>query len=139
MGFSRQKVKPGKGPQYFRKVHTYTVIFDNAQGIAPGTPVLKSGVRIGEVRSIKLDDSTGKVSVTVQIDDEYTIRKSDKPTLVFTDLKGEETKTSEWRWVGGTRRLSWLATDKDKKDQQPSGPESGEAEIPGVQKREMLL
>ena len=34
-----------------------------------GTPVRRSGVKIGEVRSLKLDNDTGKVLVNIQIDE----------------------------------------------------------------------
>jgi ABC-type transporter Mla subunit MlaD len=79
----------GGRPYYFLSTTTYTVQFDNAQGIAPGTPVRRSGVKIGEVRRVKLDDDTGKVEVVIQIDDGFKLRKSDRPTLTQSILGGD--------------------------------------------------
>lgn len=45
----------------------YTIRFPEAAGVGPGTPVRRSGVRIGEVRKIELDDNTGEVLVTIEV------------------------------------------------------------------------
>ena len=62
----------GGFPNYFKRTDNYTIIFANAQGVAPGTPVRRSGVRIGEVRSVALDNDTGKVHVVIRVDDQHT-------------------------------------------------------------------
>src|SRR5437588_506211 len=79
----------GGFPSYFKRTNTYTIIFDNAQGVAPGTPVRRSGVRIGEVRTVELDNVTGKVRVGISVDEKYTLRKGDKPTLAQGLLGGD--------------------------------------------------
>jgi phospholipid/cholesterol/gamma-HCH transport system substrate-binding protein len=79
----------GGFPNYFKRTESYTIVFANAQGIAPGTPVRRSGVRIGEVRSVALDNDTGKVQVVIGIDDKYFLRKGDRPTLVLGLLGGD--------------------------------------------------
>jgi len=79
----------GGFPNYFKKSDEYTIIFNNAQGVSPGTPVRRSGVRIGEVRTVKLDDATGKVEVEIAIDEKFSVRKSDRPTLVQGLLGGD--------------------------------------------------
>src|ERR1700682_6233003 len=79
----------GGFPNYFRHVDTYTIIFKDAQGIAPGTPVRRSGVRIGEVRALSLDNASGKVQVTIQVDPGFNLRKSDRPTVVQGLLGGD--------------------------------------------------
>jgi phospholipid/cholesterol/gamma-HCH transport system substrate-binding protein len=71
----------GSLPSYFKRVHLYTIRFVDAPGIAPGTPVRRSGVRIGEVRDVTLDDERGIVRVRVAIDAQYTIRRNEQPTL----------------------------------------------------------
>jgi phospholipid/cholesterol/gamma-HCH transport system substrate-binding protein len=76
-------------PTYFKKTSTYTIVFDNAPGIGPGTPVKRSGVKIGEVRSIELDNLTGKVNVGIRVEQAYTLRKSDRPTIVQGLLGGD--------------------------------------------------
>src|SRR5262245_1499298 len=72
----------GGFPNYFKRVNGYTIVFDDAQGLTPGTPVRRSGVRIGEVRKLQLDNATGKVNVGIEVEEGYTIRKADKPTLI---------------------------------------------------------
>src|SRR5262245_34189630 len=72
----------GGFPNYFKRVDTFTVLFKDAQGVGPGTPVRRSGVRIGEVRSITLDNATGNVQVTIQVDAGFNLRKGDRPTIV---------------------------------------------------------
>src|SRR5262245_27785318 len=68
-------------PTVFVQHRQYTITFDDAPGVAPGTPVRRSGVRIGEVKSVELDDETGKVRVTIVVEKKYTIRKNEQPTL----------------------------------------------------------
>src|SRR5262249_37688740 len=58
--------------------------------LAPGAPVRRSGVRIGVVRDIILDEDRGIVRVTVAIDSPYQLRKSEQATLV-TGLLGSDT------------------------------------------------
>jgi phospholipid/cholesterol/gamma-HCH transport system substrate-binding protein len=93
----------GGFPNYFKRSETYTIILDNAQGIAPGTPVRRSGVRIGEVRSLALDNDTGKVHVVLRIDEKYFIRKGDRPTL-------------QQGLLGGDASIALLPPDDPKQD-----------------------
>jgi phospholipid/cholesterol/gamma-HCH transport system substrate-binding protein len=79
----------GGFPSYFKKTDEYTIIFNNAQGVAPGTPVRRSGVRIGEVRSVKLDNVSGQVEVVIRVDESNVLPKGDKPTLLQSLLGGE--------------------------------------------------
>ena len=71
----------GSLPNYFKRVNLYTIRFVDAPGVAPGTPVRRSGVRIGEVRDVTLDDERGIVRVRVAIDARFTIRRNEQPTL----------------------------------------------------------
>src|SRR5262249_45808007 len=79
----------GGFPSYFRHVDTYTIIFNSAQGVAPGTPVRRSGVKIGEVRALTLDNATGTVRVTIQVDSEFNLRVGDRPTIAQGILGGD--------------------------------------------------
>jgi phospholipid/cholesterol/gamma-HCH transport system substrate-binding protein len=71
----------GSLPTYFKRSNLYTIRFVDAPGVGPGTPVRRSGVRIGEVRDVLLDDERGIVRVQVAIDPRYTIRRNEQPTL----------------------------------------------------------
>jgi phospholipid/cholesterol/gamma-HCH transport system substrate-binding protein len=76
-------------PRYFQQNDAYTVVVDNAQGITPGTPVRRSGVKIGAVRGVELDNATGKVTLPILIEHGFTIRKSDRPTITRSLLGGD--------------------------------------------------
>jgi phospholipid/cholesterol/gamma-HCH transport system substrate-binding protein len=81
----------GGFPSYFRKADTYPIIFDNAQGVSAGTPVLRSGVKIGEVRSVQLNNETGKVRVVIAIEEGYYLRWGDHATIIRNPLGGDAT------------------------------------------------
>src|SRR5712692_10824933 len=78
----------GSFPSLFKRHTEYTVKFQDAPGIAQGTPVRRSGVRIGEVSRIALDDETGEVMVNLLIERQYRMRRIDTPTLVTGLLGG---------------------------------------------------
>jgi ABC-type transporter Mla subunit MlaD len=73
----------------FKAYDTYSIIFDYAPGVGEGTPVRRSGVRIGQVQSVQLDDKTGKVRVIVRIDRPHLLYKDDQPILVQGALSGD--------------------------------------------------
>jgi hypothetical protein len=54
------------------------------------------------------------LAFALRADDE---KKDDKKpaasALTLTDANGKEHKVTDWKWLNGTRRLTWLATDKD--------------------------
>src|SRR5262249_25543715 len=79
----------GGFPNFFTHYDTYTIVFKDAHGVGPGTPVRRSGVRIGDVRSLSLDNETGKVEVTIQVDPKFNLRKGDRPTPVQGLLGGD--------------------------------------------------
>ncbi len=79
----------GSLPPLFRNTQNYTIDFNDAPGISQGSPVRRSGVRIGEVTDINLDDENGKVHVKVAIERKFTIRHSEVPTLV-TGILGND-------------------------------------------------
>ena len=73
----------GSLPSLFKPSNLYTVRFVDAPGLSPGAPVRRSGVKVGEVRDLLLDDERGIVRVQVAIDPRYTIRRNEQPTLVI--------------------------------------------------------
>jgi phospholipid/cholesterol/gamma-HCH transport system substrate-binding protein len=79
----------GGFPNLFRRYDRYIILFDDATGIAPGTPVRRSGVRIGEVEKVELDDATGKVRVGIKVDSRHTLRKDDQPVLTRGLIGGD--------------------------------------------------
>jgi len=79
----------GSIPGLFRSTNMYTVSFNDAPGVSSGAPVRRSGVRIGQVMDISLNDKTGKVLVLIAIEKSYRIRKYEQPTLI-TGLLGND-------------------------------------------------
>ena len=98
-------------PNFFKTSTNFTISFANAQGIASGTPVKRSGVKIGEVRRVTLNNDTGKAEVHIQIDEGYTLRKGDRPWLVKELL-------------GGDTSISFLPTAGPEVDTTPIAPGS---------------
>lgn len=81
----------GGSPTFFKRHDRYTILFSDASGVAPGTPVRRSGVRIGEVGSVKLVDESAKVHVGILIEKPYRLYQGDQPTLVHGLLSGDTT------------------------------------------------
>ena len=52
-----------------RRTYQIKIRFDKAPGVAPGTPVRKDGIRIGQVRDVQFVDHDRGVLVTADIDD----------------------------------------------------------------------
>ena len=80
----------GGTPRLFQSRARYTIVFSDAPGVVRGTPVRKSGVRIGEVEGVELDDKRNLVKVLIAIDPQYQIRDSDEPVIV-PDLLSRDT------------------------------------------------
>lgn len=79
----------GGTPTLFSNRATYTVVFPEAPGIAPGTPVRKSGVRIGEVTKLDLDEATGQVRVNVEVDPVHAPRTGEDAVITRGLLSGD--------------------------------------------------
>jgi phospholipid/cholesterol/gamma-HCH transport system substrate-binding protein len=80
----------GGAPRLFQSRNKYTIVFKDAPGVVRGTPVRRSGVRIGEVESILLDDEKSVVRVYISVDKNYTIRDNEEPIIV-PDLLSRDT------------------------------------------------
>src|SRR4051812_49647448 len=71
----------GGAPRLFSTDVKYSLLFPEAPGITPGTPIRKSGVRIGEVTGVELDPDSGLVRVRVSVNRKYPPHKSEEPTI----------------------------------------------------------
>jgi phospholipid/cholesterol/gamma-HCH transport system substrate-binding protein len=81
----------GSFPSLFKRQAEYIVQFQDAPGIAAGTPVRRSGVRIGEVKTIDLDEETNEARVKILVERRYHVYHNDIPTLVTGLLGGDTT------------------------------------------------
>lgn len=79
----------GGAPNLFSNKARYTILFPEAPGVAPGTPIRKSGVRIGDVTKVDLDPNTGQVRVLIAIDPKYPPRTSEDATITRGFLSGD--------------------------------------------------
>jgi phospholipid/cholesterol/gamma-HCH transport system substrate-binding protein len=65
------------GGRIFTRQNEYTIPFKSAPGVSVGTPVRRSGVKIGAVTKVELNDETGQVLVTIAVERQYTVRSTD--------------------------------------------------------------
>ncbi len=79
----------GSAPELFTNKVAYDILFPEAPGIGPGTPIRKSGVPIGQVTGIELDPESGQVRVQVRVDRKYLPRKSEEATITRGLLSGD--------------------------------------------------
>lgn len=83
----------GLYPNVFRRVQgdAYYIDFADAPNVTPNTPIRRSGVKIGQVERVVLDDETGRVLVTARVEPTFHIRQSEEPTLTTGMLSGDTT------------------------------------------------
>ncbi len=79
----------GRAPELFSTKVRYALLFPEAPGIAPGIPIRKSGVRIGEVSTVDLDPDSGQVRVQIRLDKKYLPRKSEDAIITKGLLSGD--------------------------------------------------
>ncbi|MDY3555422.1 MlaD family protein [Gemmata sp. JC717] len=79
----------GGTPRVFSSDVKYSVLFSEAPGIGPGTPIRKSGVRIGQVTGVELDPESGQVRVRVELDRKYLPRTSEEAHITRGLLSGD--------------------------------------------------
>jgi phospholipid/cholesterol/gamma-HCH transport system substrate-binding protein len=79
----------GGSPTLFTSQAKYTVLFPEAPGITPGTPVRKSGVRIGQVSKLDLDEASGQVRVSIEVDPTHTPRSGEDAVITRGLLSGD--------------------------------------------------
>ncbi len=79
----------GGAPTLWSTTDKYTLVFPEAPGITPGTPIRKSGVRIGEVSSIDLNADSGQVLVRITVDPKYRPRTGEDAVITRGILNGD--------------------------------------------------
>src|SRR5262245_42644504 len=70
----------GRAPELFSNKAAYSVLFPEAPGVGPGTPIRKSGVPIGQVSSVDLDPESGQVRVRLRVERKFLPRKNEEAT-----------------------------------------------------------
>ena len=77
-----------KGKAVFANYKTYYVTYDNVEGLAKSAPVTLNGLAIGKVNDIKIDESTGKLIVELQIITDFPISSTSVATIYEPGLIG---------------------------------------------------
>jgi len=110
----------GGTPRFLATTTTYTVLFPEAPGVQAGTPVRKSGVRIGRVTAVEIDDDTGQVRVKLEVNQKYLPRTSEEPVISRGLLNGDTN-------IDFIPRSATEGVSLARADRYPA-----EAEIPGI-------
>ena len=77
-----------KGKAVFANYKTYYVTYDNVEGLAKSAPVTLNGLAIGKVNDIKIEESTGKLIVELQITTDFPISSTSVATIYEPGLIG---------------------------------------------------
>ncbi len=78
----------GELSSFWQKSYQLAVHFESTSGVHAGSPVKMSGLTIGEVRELALDENRGGVGVIIDIQERYILRADAKATLA-TSLLGD--------------------------------------------------
>jgi len=108
----------GGTPRVFMSREHYTLLFKNAPGVSIGTPVRRSGIRIGEVTSVDLDNVTGEVRVEIAVNKKYTLWTSDQ-AVVNQDLLSRDTTIDFVPHTPGTASIPAPASEPSTPVQPP--------------------
>lgn len=80
-----------KGTDLFATTNKYFVVYSNVNGIVKSNPVIMNGYKIGQVDKIEYTkDKSGKLVVTLKIDDNIFVPKSSNAVIVSSDLLGSK-------------------------------------------------
>jgi phospholipid/cholesterol/gamma-HCH transport system substrate-binding protein len=78
-----------KGEDIFNSSRTFYTIYENVEGLEPSSPVTISGNIVGKVRDIKFrDDGSGKLLVSLLLDNNFEFSKNSKAELYEAGLIG---------------------------------------------------
>ena len=79
-----------QGTNLFSNAKGYYANYENVTGLTVGTPVQISGVIVGSVSEIQLDQQTRLVKVTMDVRDEFNVPKGTKAYIVSASILGEK-------------------------------------------------
>lgn len=71
----------GSPSRLFIRQNEYRIEFADAPGISVGTPVRRSGVKIGSVTKVELNDKSRMVDVWIAVDSKYTVWNTDEAVI----------------------------------------------------------
>ncbi|MGB5419797.1 MlaD family protein [Algibacter sp.] len=78
-----------KGKDLFNSSTTFYTEYNNVEGLVPSTPVTINGLNVGKVTSIDFKgDGSGKLLITLLVDNKFEFSKNSKAELYETGLIG---------------------------------------------------
>ncbi|ATA67588.1 ABC transporter substrate-binding protein [Capnocytophaga cynodegmi] len=77
-----------KSKSVFKRTNTYYAVFDHSGGLKSGTQVTVNGVQIGVVESVKIEEKTTKIKITLSCSRDFTFSKNSKVELYNSLLGG---------------------------------------------------
>ena len=77
-----------KSKSVFKRTNTYYAYFEHSSGLKAGTPITINGVQIGTVESVKLDEKTAKIKVTMDCSVHFEFSKNSNAQLYSSLLGG---------------------------------------------------
>jgi len=77
-----------KGRSVLNSTTLVYAYYDNINGLTNGNKVLYKGYQVGQVEKIEIDNSTGKIKVTISIFRKFDLPKDSKATIVALDILG---------------------------------------------------
>ncbi|MCA9055918.1 MAG: MCE family protein [Planctomycetaceae bacterium] len=105
-------VRFGDVKKYWQESYALAIQFDEAPGIAPGTPVRMNGILIGRTRKVLLDDAEPGVLVVVDIEADRKLRTDSAPMIirsVFGDATIEFSPGSSTDYIPPNMKLQGKA------------------------------
>jgi phospholipid/cholesterol/gamma-HCH transport system substrate-binding protein len=86
-----------KGKDIFKQTNDYVVVYNNAQGLIVGNPVILNGLKIGQVVSIALEPSKiDQIVIQFSIEKKYKLPKGTVADLISSDLMGSKAINIIW-------------------------------------------
>ena len=80
-----------KGKDFFSTQRKFYAVYQDIDGLVDANPMLINGFRVGMVGDIELmNDGSGKVLVTLVLDDEVNVPKNSIARVVSSDLLGSK-------------------------------------------------
>jgi len=79
-----------KGSNVLSNSNNYHVFYNDVAGLTPGTPVTISGVTVGAVADIQLDQASNIVKVTLDVDDDINVPMETVASITTVSIMGEK-------------------------------------------------
>lgn len=79
-----------RGSNILSDSNYYHAFYDDVAGLTPGTPITISGVTVGSVANIQLDQASNIVKVTLDVDNDIKIPKETIASITTTSIMGEK-------------------------------------------------